>query len=669
MLSLLEPYNTDCILDRPDLGCAMLIAACQEKGFKTTLIKGQTRCIRDMFVRDSEELWNLICDLDHEALKEIGISEFGEVVQNTDLRQFQKELDKSYQEVFVDKSPRNYLNAIAIDRLNRAYSLFSKVYIFYLVKRNHAKLRIISNYLREVIESKPRFIGVSLHGNFGPLSRIIRKRLKEETGLPIIIGGALTPFINLKKLDRIFEEEYFDYLIIGPGEKSLPALLESLHDKANISKVPNVIYKENGKVVINRHEEIGDLDQLPFPDYSQFDLDLYLTPKRILPLQTARGCTWRKCAFCSHHNIYHGKYKALSCGRVLNVMRHLKTVYQCHHFAFHDEELPAGRAGQISKEILRIGLNDVHVNIYARPTSAYNGSLLALMRRAGISMVHWGVESGSQKILDLMCKGTKLSEVSHVLRNSSHHKIANLCFFIFGFPGESKKDALQTVRFLKTHAAFIDNLSFGPFALDRYSPIGKNPNHWCASSDFETSAVNQEIQISSRNKMFWSKFIADFRSNNIKVTSDKLTYLPESTNRRMLCFMVSSHGLIPYKQVERIIAERRLGSIFPIILGIVKNEEGTGCFFYPTCAIETSFINEKCPPRRIRVDEVRKRIVLLSEGILSVSEIYQILRNVFMSKYSDSVLYRICFGFFQRLFQKKYALAFERSWDSKNSSS
>ena len=73
---------------------------------------------------------------------------------------------------------------------------------------------------------------------------------------------------------------------------------------------------ESGSFILNIEKNdlgvINNLDKLPYPDYSQFDLDLYLTPKRILPLQTARGCSWRKCAFCSHHAIDLGNYKTFS---------------------------------------------------------------------------------------------------------------------------------------------------------------------------------------------------------------------------------------------------------------------------------------------------------------------------------------------------------------------
>ena len=71
MLTLVEPIILENISDRPHLGCAMLISACQAKGIKTTLVKGQTRFLKDMFTNDSGELWNLIRDLKKESLNKL----------------------------------------------------------------------------------------------------------------------------------------------------------------------------------------------------------------------------------------------------------------------------------------------------------------------------------------------------------------------------------------------------------------------------------------------------------------------------------------------------------------------------------------------------------------------------------------------------------------------
>ena len=76
MFALIEPPIMEEVLDRPDLGCAMLIASCQEKGVKTALIRGQTRYLKNIFVDDSEEIWNLIFDLKEDVVKKLGISDF-----------------------------------------------------------------------------------------------------------------------------------------------------------------------------------------------------------------------------------------------------------------------------------------------------------------------------------------------------------------------------------------------------------------------------------------------------------------------------------------------------------------------------------------------------------------------------------------------------------------
>ena len=89
MLTLVEPCIWQYLLDRPDLGCAMLIAACQEKGIKTTLIKGQTRYLKDMFVNDSEELWGLIQDLNDNDFKKMGINKNKKNILGEGLKPFQ----------------------------------------------------------------------------------------------------------------------------------------------------------------------------------------------------------------------------------------------------------------------------------------------------------------------------------------------------------------------------------------------------------------------------------------------------------------------------------------------------------------------------------------------------------------------------------------------------
>ena len=663
MLALLEPCITHNLLDRPHLGCAMLIAACLEKGIKTTLIKGQTRYLKDMFVNDSEELWRLIQDLKEDDLKKmVGIGEYKKSIQEKGLRQFQDELKSLYQYVIIDKNPRHYFNAILIEKFNNLSRNFMTLYLYYLKKLNHAKLKIVDRYVSEIIKSNPRYIGFSLQGHFDPLSRTIRKRIKELTEIPIIVGGALTPFIDLKKLDKIFEEEYFDYLVIGCGDHALPSLIKTLENNKNPKGITNVFYKKGSRIIDNDLGIIDDLDELPYPDYSQFDLDLYLTPKRILPLQTARGCSWSKCAFCSHHKIYQGKYRTFSIEKVIKTIKHLRNNYNCSHFVFHDDELPPVRAKRISEAILSNKVKEISIYSYARLSNGYNSNkLLHCLRKAGFSTIAWGMESGSQRVLDSMNKGIKVSEMSQILKKSSKNKITNLCFIFFDFPGETQREAQQTVEFLKKHAEYIEYVMISTFAFDLNSPIGKNPGKWGVDIKADGSYSTKNGMNSEEFNVFYSELVKGLEINSTKITSDKLQYLPSGLNRRMLHFLNSSYRLLPNAPLLECLKKRKLNTIFPIIIGEIKRE-GNRNIFRPINVTETSFINQYHPEKEKVLDSLEEEIFILSDGTLSIEDIVLTIYKDFKKSYKKECIYKKCTSFFQDIFAKKLGFGFTKSW-------
>jgi len=664
MLALVEPCIMDSFLDRPHLGCAMLIAACQEKGIKTTLIKGQTRYLKDMFVNDSEELWGLIQDLKEDDLKKTGIAEYKKSIQEKGIRQFQDELRSLYQYVIIDKNPRHYFNGQMVEKFNNLHSIFAAIYFYYLRNLNHSKLKIIDRYIFEITKSNPRYIGFSLQNSFGPLSRIIRKRIKELTEVPIIVGGALTPFIDLKKLDKTFEEEYFDYLAIGTGERVLPSLIEALDNKKEPKGIINVFYKKDSKIKGNDLEVINDLDSLPYPDYSQFDLDLYLTPKRILPLQTARGCCWRKCAFCAHHNIYFGNYRTFSIEKVIKIIKHLQNTYNCSHFAFHDEDLPSRRAEKISGAILNNNLEGISIYTYARLTNGYNSNeLLGYLRKAGFSTVVWGMESGSQRVLDLMNKGTKISTMSQILKKSSKNKIANLCFIMFGFPGETKRETQQTVEFLKKHANYIDDILWGTFVLDPHSPIGKSPEKWDVDVREDGSYSTKRGMSLEEVNAFYSELAKELMLNSVKITSDKLKYLLPGLNRRMLHFLNSNYRLLSNIILLEYLKKEKLNDIFPIILGEIR-KKGKRTLFSPINIHESCFINQYHSEKGKVLDSLKEKIFILSDGTLSIDDIILTICKDFEGGRRKKYIHKKCTDFFLDIFSKNRGLGFTKSWNS-----
>jgi len=659
MFVLVEPIIPGMIMDYPDLGCAMIMAACKQNGIETSLIKGQTRYLKNIFIDDSDEFYGLLNDLDKERLKEMDIEDYVGMIRSKGPICFKEELRALYKNAFINKSPRNYLNSEAINMLIKHYFVFAKVYNHYIKKERYYGLKIIERYISEITTARPECVGFSIQISIDPLTEYIMKRIKEITSVPVIAGGSFAPFVKDKDIEKDFKKPVFDYLVMNMGEYSAPLLIESIKDRKEPRGIANVFYKKQNEVVRNELKAIDDLDSLPFPDYSQFDLDRYLPPERMLPLQTARGCSWRKCAFCSHHNIYLNSCRTFSPERVVEVLRHLRSEYDCRYFHFHDEEIPPMRAKRVSASILKSGLKDINISIYARLVDEYDDSgLIGSMRKAGISLIQWGLESGSQKILNSMNKGTRVQTMEKILRKSSKNNIVNICFIMFGFPGETRKDARQTINFLKKNSDYIEGISPSFFTLQWHTLMSKNPEKWDIEikkggfSYLEKKGLSREKSID-----IYNKFMKDFVDlNKTTITSGIMRYLPRGNNSRALYFLIFSHAVL-----SDLIKNRRLDSIFPIIFGKLEdNKKGT---ILETVDIrETVFINYYNPYRMKTLSKLEKDVFMLCDGRLSIQEVISVIRKRDRNSGDNKCIHENTIKFFNEVFYRGYGLGFGKRW-------
>jgi radical SAM superfamily enzyme YgiQ (UPF0313 family) len=662
MLTLVEPLVLEGLVDRPNLGCAMLIAACQERGIKTTLVQGQARFLKDMFCNDSDELWHLAASLNEKEARKIRLGSFPEEVRKQGIKAFREELADLYRHVITDKTPRCYFEGSKVEIFRNYYNFFSAIYFYYVNQTNPPGLKIIDRYVTEIIKSNPRYIGFSMHTKFNILSRIIRKRIKERTNIPIIVGGSMTPYLDLKTVQNSFAEELFDYMIVGAGEEALPSLIESLDQKREPQGIANVFYIKDGRLITNRLEDIRDLDSLPFPDYSQFDLDLYPTPERILPIQTSRGCSWGKCAFCSHHTGYFGGYKTFSLNKVLETMEHLQSQYKCSYFIFHDEELTPQRAKRISEAILARKMKPVHLYSYARPVDGYDDdNLFKSMRQAGFALMHWGVESGCQRVLNTMNKGIRILTVGRILKKCSKHRIANACFAFLGFPGETEIEAQQTLTFFKRHSDYIEEILMGHFTVTKMSPIGQNPKKWGGEIQKNGYYRFKTDITSEKSKRLMKKFYGELNINTAKARPNKLNYFSTGNNRRMFRFLCSGHELLPNSKLLEYLRKGTLNSIFPIILGELKKKAGQS-LLYPVDIAESVIINQRFPKKEIVLNGLEEKIIILSNGILSIEQIILTIESELKQKPGVKGIQKECINFFRDMFTRNSAIGFAKSW-------
>jgi hypothetical protein len=218
-------------------------------------------------------------------------------------------------------------------------------------------------------------------------------------------------------------------------------------------------------------EKIGGL---PLPDFDGLPLDRYLAPRLALPLLTARGCYYGKCAFC---NVGYGEAENFSLMRseiLAEQMYTLKRKYGVEEIFFSDEALTPRTLRELSLIMQRDGTPLLWGGC-ARFERPITGELLHLMHAGGCRMILFGLESASEAIMQRMRKGTQLEHMHRILHESTEASIWNHTFFFFGFPGETLDDAQQTVNFLYEHKQHINSAAFGTFLLEIDAPAHRFP--------------------------------------------------------------------------------------------------------------------------------------------------------------------------------------------------
>jgi Radical SAM superfamily len=304
------------------------------------------------------------------------------------------------------------------------------------------------------------------------LARVIKEQAPDAT---IILGGPLIPYIEeaFHHVDRAFS--LVDFIVSGEGEVPLLELLKQLEGPRQFHIVPSLTYRtaEGRCVRTDRCPPIRATDS-PLPDFADYDLDQYWIGARSLPYLSARGCYWNKCSFCSINSTYGPVTRQKPVPLVIDELKTLHDKYNCKIFEFSDEAIGPARMRQLSQAILDAGL-EIYWFSLARVEKQFTPELLALAYRAGCRVISWGVESGSQRILDLMIKHTRREEALRALRVSHEAGIWNNIFIIIGYPGETEDDFRQSMSFVDEASDWIHSLVYGCFRLEKCTPVFESP--------------------------------------------------------------------------------------------------------------------------------------------------------------------------------------------------
>ncbi len=325
---------------------------------------------------------------------------------------------------------------------------------------------LVQEFLDLILAEKPDMVGFSMiFSNQLPVGALLGKLLRKRYGLPVVFGGSC--FADAAEHFLKWYPDSADVVIAGEGEDALKQLLT---DFAAKDRVPGAVYfGPDGAVRKTEKAYSKSIDYYGVPDYSDTDPRRYFSPEPVVSLLLSRGCYWRRCTFCVHYRSAGLTYRMHSMDFTIDMLRGF-VARGVRHFAFIDEMISPPHFVRLARAIKEAGL-DIAYYALTKPNAEFTGEHLLEMAESGCKYLLWGLESGNQRVLDLMDKGTKVEDVSRVLRRAYAAGIYNHVFMICGFPTETEAEFAQTVKFLDDHRDYIYAVHRGVFSLEPESPI------------------------------------------------------------------------------------------------------------------------------------------------------------------------------------------------------
>jgi hypothetical protein len=196
----------------------------------------------------------------------------------------------------------------------------------------------------------------------------------------------------------------------------------------------------------------------------------------------------------------YGKFREQEAGSMVSSLAQLSARHNTRYFYFADQLINGPMLSAISEQILKRGLA-IRFHIMARPTLDLTQEILEKAFAAGLRWISWGVESGSQRLLDLCRKGTSRQEIIQLVKQSHLIGISNLLMMIFGLPTSTQKDLADTLSFLEETYAFSHAMTTSSYVLYQDTWFGRN------AASCSLDVLGNEMLFSVKGKEVHSKKI------------------------------------------------------------------------------------------------------------------------------------------------------------------
>jgi len=315
-------------------------------------------------------------------------------------------------------------------------------------------------------------------------------KLAKERGCTVIVSSSDSTDHYEKYI-----EEGADFILLGEAEITLLELLNALHkNKKDIFIIPGIAFKQNDCVIKTaRRNVLKDLDSLPLPAWDLVDIQPYRQSWLdhagyfSMNMGTTRGCPF-KCNWCAKP-IYGNRYNSRSPQNVIEELKMLKEKFQFDHIWFCDDifGLKPGWVNEFADLVEKENLH-FKFKIQARADLLLQENYIRDLARAGCDNIWMGAESGSQKILDAMDKGTTVEQIYASTKLIRKYGMKPSFFIQFGYVGETKEDIKKTISMINELLPYEIGISVsyplpGTGFYEKVKPDLKEKSNWTDSDE------------------------------------------------------------------------------------------------------------------------------------------------------------------------------------------
>ena len=268
---------------------------------------------------------------------------------------------------------------------------------------------------------------------------------KECPGIRIFGGG---PHVDLF-LERILRSyPCFDALIFGEGEDTLRHLVASGASPAAFSLIPNLIYRDGDHLRMTEEKIVADLDQLPMPVYDPAVYPAMAGDEKIkiIVIDESRGCG-NDCAFCIHPVKSHKSVRMKSINRLIREVRLMEKDWGFHTFRFAGSCTPYSLLNRFAEDVVKQAI-PLHYSSFAHIHHSGDADF-ELIRRSGCVALFFGIESGSQPILNRLQKRITTAEITDTLQRANRAGLFTVGSLIFPAPGDTPETSAETVDLIR----------------------------------------------------------------------------------------------------------------------------------------------------------------------------------------------------------------------------